>query len=51
MDGDPTEAALLVAGAKAGIFFEAVHGESQRVGMIPFESAHMFRATLHRGPG
>jgi Ca2+-transporting ATPase len=47
MQGDPTEAALLVAGAKAGL----VHGETQetspRVDMIPFESEHMFRATLH----
>jgi cation-transporting P-type ATPase F len=49
MQGDPTEAALLVAGAKAGL----VHGETvqatPRLGMIPFESEHMFRATLHHG--
>lgn len=49
-DGDPTEAALLVSGAKAGIFFEDIHVQVPRVGMIPFESAHMFRATLHHGP-
>ena len=49
-EGDPTEAALLASGAKAGIFFKEIHIGSPRVGMIPFESAHMFRATLHRGP-
>jgi Ca2+-transporting ATPase len=47
MQGDPTEAALLVAGAKAGL----PHGDTQeahpRLSMIPFESEHMFRATLH----
>jgi cation-transporting P-type ATPase F len=47
MQGDPTEAALLVAGAKAGIVHEETHANTPRLDMIPFESAHMFRATLH----
>ena len=47
VQGDPTEAAMLVAGAKAGIIHEEMTGQSPRLGMIPFESEHMFRATLH----
>lgn len=47
MEGDPTEAALLVAGAKAGLDHAGVLRQAPRLGMIPFESEHMFRATLH----
>ena len=47
VQGDPTEAAMLVAGAKAGLFHEEMTGQAPRLGMIPFESEHMFRATLH----
>ncbi len=49
--GDPTEAALLVAAAKAGLSAEEVQREAPRVDMIPFESEAMFRATLHREGG
>jgi Ca2+-transporting ATPase len=45
--GDPTEGALLVAAEKAGLRHAAIHAGSPRVDMIPFESDHMFRATLH----
>ncbi len=45
--GDPTEGALLVAAEKAGLRHAAIHAASPRVDMIPFESDHMFRATLH----
>jgi magnesium-transporting ATPase (P-type) len=47
IDGDPTEAALVVAAAKFG--FEADYeGEaSPRTDVIPFESEHRFMATLH----
>jgi Ca2+-transporting ATPase len=45
--GDPTEGALLVAAEKAGLSHAAIHAGSPRVDMIPFESDHMFRATLH----
>jgi cation-transporting P-type ATPase F len=45
--GDPTEGALLVSAEKAGLRHAAVHAGSPRVDMIPFESDHMFRATLH----
>ncbi len=45
--GDPTEAALLVAAEKGGLIRADMHRASPRVDMIPFESEHMFRATLH----
>jgi len=47
VQGDPTEAAMLVAGAKAGLLHEEMIDASPRLGMIPFESEHMFRSTLH----
>jgi cation-transporting ATPase F len=47
VQGDPTEAALLVAAQKAGLVRADLHGASPRIDMIPFESGHMFRATLH----
>ncbi len=49
MQGDPTEAALLVSGAKAGLIHADTQEAHPRLGMIPFESEHMFRATLHGG--
>ena len=48
VEGDPTEAALLVCGAKGGLLSDALHENTPRVGMIPFDSRHMFRATLHQ---
>lgn len=47
VQGDPTEAAMLVVGAKAGLIHEEMIDAAPRLGMIPFESEHMFRATLH----
>ena len=47
VQGDPTEAALIVAGEKAGLPQRDTHAGSPRVDVIPFESEHMFRATLH----
>ncbi len=44
VEGDPTEAALIVAAQKAGLTSE---GRFPRVDAIPFESEHQFRATLH----
>lgn len=49
IQGDLTEAALIITAAEAGIFHEASHQESPRVDMIPFEAKHMLRATLHAG--
>ena len=48
VQGDPTEAALLVAGAKGGLLHAEVHRARPVLDSIPFESAHMFRATLHQ---
>ena len=48
VQGDPTEAALLVAGAKGGLVHADVHRVSPLIDTIPFESGHMFRATLHQ---
>jgi len=47
--GDPTEAALLVAAAKAGIGAEAVHRQFPRLDAIPFASENQYMATLHGG--
>ena len=47
VQGDPTEAALLVAAGKGGLINADTHRAAPRVDMIPFESEHMFRATLH----
>lgn len=48
--GDPTEAALLVLAAKAGVDLDVERGRSPRVAEIPFDSAHKFMATFHRDP-
>jgi Ca2+-transporting ATPase len=47
VQGDPTEAALLVAGEKGGLLRDETHLRSPLVDVIPFASEHMFRATLH----
>ncbi|HSB22082.1 MAG TPA: HAD-IC family P-type ATPase [Burkholderiaceae bacterium] len=45
--GDPTEAALVVAGEKLGLDVEAERRSSQRLDAIPFESEHQYMATLN----
>ena len=50
VQGDPTEAAMIVVGAKAGLSRAPTQKESPRLDVIPFESEHMFRATLHDAP-
>ncbi|WP_169979058.1 cation-transporting P-type ATPase [Tautonia rosea] len=47
IQGDPTEGALLVVAAKAGLKPEVLHEENPRVDSIPFESDHQYMATLH----
>ncbi len=49
VEGDPTEAALIVAAEKAGLAHADVRRELDRLDAIPFESEHQFMATLHRG--
>ncbi len=45
--GDPTEAAMLVVGAKAGLAADRVREEYPRVATIPFSSERQYMATLH----
>ncbi|MCX7103048.1 MAG: cation-transporting P-type ATPase [Methylobacter sp.] len=47
IEGDPTEAALLVAAHKAGLHHANVSITHPRLDAIPFESQHQFMATLH----
>lgn len=49
VEGDPTEAALIVAAQKAGLEPGQMAGVHLRLDVIPFESEHMFMATLHEG--
>ncbi|MBN1141440.1 MAG: HAD-IC family P-type ATPase [Deltaproteobacteria bacterium] len=47
IDGDPTEGALLVAAAKAGLSPEKERKNFPRLDSIPFEPHRPFMATLH----
>ncbi len=47
VNGDPMEGALLVAGLKTGLDYEAEAKRYPRTDLIPFESEHRFMATLH----
>jgi cation-transporting P-type ATPase F len=47
VEGDPTEAALLVAARKAGLSEEELGRDLPRLDAIPFESQHQYMATLH----
>lgn len=49
--GDPTEGALLVASAKAGIWREAVEKEEQRLSENPFDSDRKRMSVVYRSPG
>lgn len=48
MVGDPTEGALVVAAAKAGIWREATEEKLPRVNEVPFDSDRKRMATIHR---
>ncbi|AFM15843.1 P-type ATPase, translocating [Mycolicibacterium chubuense NBB4] len=47
--GDPTEAAMVVVAAKAGLAADADHG-FRRIAQIPFSSERQYMATLHTTP-
>jgi len=49
--GDPTEGALLVSAAKAGMHRGDLDGEFPRIDEIPFSSERMYMATFHETPG
>src|SRR5690606_19821584 len=46
ISGDPTEAALIVAAAKAGLDANNVRKQCQRLDTIPFDPARKYMATL-----
>jgi Ca2+-transporting ATPase len=48
IEGDPTEAALVVAARKAGMDAAALSGQEPRTGEIPFTSERRQMTTLHR---
>jgi P-type Ca2+ transporter type 2C len=48
VQGDPTEGALLVAAAKAGIGASALDERLPRVGEVPFSSERKLMSTIHR---
>ncbi|MFP3898612.1 MAG: cation-translocating P-type ATPase [Dehalococcoidia bacterium] len=49
--GDPTEGALLVAAAKAGLNEEELEETYPRLDEVPFQSERRYMATLHHGEG
>ncbi|MFZ5426988.1 MAG: cation-transporting P-type ATPase [Thermodesulfobacteriota bacterium] len=49
VSGDPTEAALLAAAAKAGLDRAGESARAPRLDTLPFESQHQYMATLHGG--
>ncbi|MFB0954916.1 MAG: HAD-IC family P-type ATPase, partial [Aeromonadaceae bacterium] len=51
LHGDPTEGALLILAAKAGIDAQMLRNANPRLAELPFESAHGFMATLNLHEG
>ena len=49
--GDPTEAAMLVVAAKAGLDADSVSRTAPRLETIPFSSERQYMATLHQFAG
>ncbi len=48
--GDPTEGALIVAAAKAGLWRDQLEAAYPRIAEFPFESARKRMSTIHRTP-
>ncbi|MEU9788107.1 cation-transporting P-type ATPase [Streptomyces phaeochromogenes] len=48
--GDPTEAALVVLAAKAGVDADRLRTEVPRIGELPFDAATKYMATFHSEP-
>ena len=51
VQGDPTEIALLVSAAKAGLFKDEVEDRCPREAEIPFDPERRYAATFHRCEG
>jgi len=51
VEGDPMEGALVALAMKTGLNPEHARAEWPRLDEIPFDAAHRYMATLHRGPG
>jgi magnesium-transporting ATPase (P-type) len=51
VEGDPMEGALVALAMKTGLNPEHARTEWPRLDEIPFDAAHRYMATLHRGPG
>lgn len=51
IEGDPTEGALLVSGAKAGLDVEKIYREYRRIDSMPFDSINQFMASLVSAAG
>ena len=51
VDGDPTEAALIVSALKAGLQSEEERGKYPQESIVPFESDRGYMATLHKHRG
>ncbi|PRC42421.1 carbonate dehydratase, partial [Mycobacterium sp. ITM-2017-0098] len=49
--GDPTEAAMLVVAAKAGLSADGIRAAFPRIATIPFSSQRQYMATLHSSAG
>ncbi|MCP4605272.1 MAG: HAD-IC family P-type ATPase [Proteobacteria bacterium] len=49
--GDPTEVALLVSAAKAGLYENDLLRSYPRIDQIPFDHIHRFSATIHHRNG
>ncbi|MGV8142288.1 MAG: calcium-translocating P-type ATPase, PMCA-type [Candidatus Pacearchaeota archaeon] len=46
--GDPTEAALLVSAAKAGLEYKKLREQYERVNEVPFDSTRKMMSTVHK---
>ncbi|NLE99525.1 MAG: cation-translocating P-type ATPase [Anaerolineales bacterium] len=51
MVGDPTEGALVVAAAKAGLWRDEVEARMPRIAEVPFDSDRKRMSTIHRTDG
>ena len=49
VEGDPMEGALIALAMKAGLNPDHVRSEWPRLDAVPFDAAHRFMASLHRG--